>query len=79
LVVQCADIVFRANAQTLTGNDCKNDTGVSGYLIKPAENASSTSSGASASGASKTGAAPRGAVPIAALMAAVGIGAYVAL
>jgi len=71
----CADITFRTNVTS--SGECKNGTGVGGYIIQPQAAANGSASG-SGSG-STTGAASRGVVPIAALLAAIGAAALASL
>lgn len=75
--VQCADITFSKDAKDLPADQCKNSTGVGG---SPIINANSINSSNTTDSGAKTGAANgKGTVSIAALLAAVGVGAAVAL
>lgn len=57
----CADIVFRSNATLLSGDACKNSTGVGGYYITNSAAASSNSSNSSAAFSSAAEASSTGA------------------
>jgi hypothetical protein len=71
---QCADITFTSTAHLLSGDQCKNATGVSGVALENAgsttSNSSSTTSGSAASAtASKASGAPANAVEVGAIVA----------
>lgn len=50
----CADIVFRSNATVLSGDQCRNSTGIGGYALQNA--AASTSNSTTGSGTTTGGA-----------------------